>query len=54
MGAKMDTVTKISSEAVPAETSNLFMTVMAVMCGLALVICVCVATNGLDMSPGFF
>jgi hypothetical protein len=54
MGAKMDTVTKISSEAVPSEANNLFITALAVTCGLALVVCVCIATNGLDMSPGFF
>jgi hypothetical protein len=54
MGAKMDTVTKISSEAVPSEANNLFMTALAVTCGLALVVCICIATNGLDMSPGFF
>ena len=50
----MDTVTNISAQAVPAETANLFMTTLAVLCGLALVAFVCIATNGLDMSPGFF
>jgi hypothetical protein len=54
MGAKMDTVTNISAQAVSAETANLFMTTLAVLCGLALVVFVCIATNGLDMSPGFF
>jgi len=27
---------------------------MSVMCGLALVVFACMATNGLDMSAGFF
>ena len=50
----MDIVTKISSEAVPAAANNLIINVVAVMCGLALVVVACMATNGLDMSPGFF
>jgi hypothetical protein len=51
----MDTVTKISTtEAVPSAANNLVINVLAVMCGLALVVFTCMATNGLDMSPGFF
>jgi len=50
----MNSVTKISTEAVPAAFNNLIMNVVAVMCGLALVVFACMATNGLDMSPGFF
>jgi hypothetical protein len=50
----MDSATKISAEAAPAEANIVIVNVMAVMCGLALVIFACLATDGLDMSPGFF
>jgi hypothetical protein len=50
----MDSVTKISNEAAPAAIDKLIINVMAVMCGLALVVFACMATSGLDMSPGFF
>ena len=50
----MDTVTKISTAAVPAAATKIVVNAMASACGLALVMFVCVATNGLDMSPGFF
>jgi hypothetical protein len=50
----MDSVTKISNDAVPAAADKLIVNVMAVMCGLALVVFACMATSGLDMSPGFF
>lgn len=49
----MDTVTNISAEAVPAP-SNLFITAMAVVCGLAAVVTACMAANGLDISAGLF
>ena len=50
----MDSVTRISDEAAPAAADKLFINMMAVMCGLALIVFVCMATSGLDMSPGFF
>jgi hypothetical protein len=50
----MDTVTKNSTEAVPAAANDLIINVLAVMCGLALIVFACMATDGLDMSPGFF
>ena len=50
----MNTVTNISTEAVPSAAANIFMNALAVLCGLALVVLACMATNGLDMSPGFF
>jgi hypothetical protein len=49
----MNTVAKISAETAPA-ANNPIVSVVAVMCGMALVVFVCMATNGLDMSPGFF
>jgi len=50
----MDSVTKISAEAVPAAGNSLFINTMAVVCGLALVVFACMATSGLDMRAGFF
>jgi hypothetical protein len=50
----MNTITKISGEAVPAAFNNLIINTMAVICGLGLVVFACMATSGLDMSPGFF
>ena len=50
----MDTVTNISAEAVPVAPSNLFISAMAVMCGLAAVVTACMAASGLDISAGFF
>ena len=50
----MDSVTKISSEAVPAAANKLIINAMAIACGLVLVVFACVATSGLDLSAGFF
>ena len=50
----MDSVTKVSPETASASVNIVIINVLAVMCGLALVVFACVATNGLDMSPGFF
>jgi hypothetical protein len=50
----MDSVAKISPETASAGANILIINVMAVMCGVALVVFACVATNGVDMSPGFF
>jgi hypothetical protein len=50
----MNSAAKISDQAVPATDTNLIITAMAIMCGLALVVFACMATSGLDMSPGFF
>ena len=41
----MDSVAKISAEAVPSTDTNLIINVMAVMCGLALVVLACMATT---------
>jgi hypothetical protein len=53
-GAKMDSAAKISDNAIPTTDTNLIINVMAVMCGLAVIVFACMATSGLDMSPGFF
>jgi hypothetical protein len=53
-GVIMDSVVKASAEAVSAAANNLIINVVAVMCGLGLVVFACMATSGLDMSAGFF
>jgi hypothetical protein len=53
-GVIMNSVVKASTEAVSAAANNLIINVVAVMCGLGLVVFACMATSGLDMSAGFF
>ena len=53
-GQKWIALRKFPTNAVPSTDTNLIINVMAVMCGLALVVLACMATSGLDMSPGFF
>jgi hypothetical protein len=53
-GAKMDSAAKISNDSVPATDTNLIINAVAIMCGLAVIVFACMATSGLDMSPGFF
>jgi len=55
----MDSVTKISTDTAPSMANNatvndVMVNVMAVICGLAVLVFACMATSGLDMSPGFF
>ena len=50
----MENIAKISAEDVSAARTKLMINVLAVMCGLGLVVFTCMATNGLDMSAGFF
>ena len=40
--------------AVPETPTNYILNMIAVICGLGVVIAVCVATSGLDTSVGFF
>lgn len=47
-------MTKISAEATPSMVNDAAVNVLAVMCGLAVLVFACMATSGLDMSPGFF
>ena len=49
----MHTVQEAPARAVP-EVHNFAMKLIAVLCGLGIVVFVCLATPGLDMSPGFF
>jgi hypothetical protein len=50
----MDSAAKISDDSVPATDTNLIINAVAIMCGLAVIVFACMATSGLDMSPGFF
>lgn len=42
------------ARAVPEAQANFAMNVVAMLCGMGIVLFVCLATSGLDMSPGFF
>jgi hypothetical protein len=50
----MNAIPEVLTRHVPETPTNYIMNVLAVICGLGLVVAVCVATNGLDMSAGFF
>jgi hypothetical protein len=50
----MNAIPEVLTQAVPETPTNYLMNVFAVICGLGLVVAVCVATSGLDMSVGFF
>jgi hypothetical protein len=52
-GEEMDTATKISVESA-ATANDVLANAMAIICGLGLVMLACMATNGLDLSVGFF
>jgi len=51
---KMHTIQEASARAVPKAHANFAMNLVAMVCGLGIVVFVCLATSGLDMSPGFF
>jgi hypothetical protein len=48
----MKAIPEVFTPAVPE--TNYAMNVIAMICGLGIVVCVCLATSGLDMSVGFF
>jgi uncharacterized membrane protein HdeD (DUF308 family) len=51
----MNSVAEVSTKAVPeTQTSVTAVNVIAIICGLVVVVFVCMATSGLDMSAGFF
>jgi hypothetical protein len=50
----MNAIPEVLRQAVPETPTNYMMNVVAVICGLGIVVAVCVATSGLDMSVGFF
>ena len=50
----MQTVEKMPGQAVGGSTNKFIVNAMAVMCGIGVLVLVCMATTGLDMSAGFF
>ena len=50
----MKAIPEVFTPAVPETQINYPMNVIAMICGLVIVVCVCLATSGLDMSVGFF
>jgi hypothetical protein len=50
----MHTTPEVSTRAVPEADNSFVLNLMAVICGLGLVVFLCMATAGLDMSVGFF
>jgi hypothetical protein len=50
----MIAIPEVSTPALPATQINYAVNVIAMICGLGIVVCVCLATSGLDMSVGFF
>jgi hypothetical protein len=51
----MKTMTELSTPAVSETRTNVYvLNVIAIICGLGVVVLACLATSGLDMSVGFF
>jgi hypothetical protein len=50
----MNAIPEVSTQAVPETHINYAVNVFAMICGLGIVMAVCMATYGLDMSAGFF
>jgi hypothetical protein len=50
----MKAILGVSAPAVPETQINYAVNVIAIICGLGIVVSVCLATSGLDMSVGFF
>ena len=50
----MKAIPEVFTPAVPETQINYAMNVIAMICGLGIVMAVCMATYGLDMSVGFF
>jgi hypothetical protein len=51
----MNAISEVSTRAVPEGQAKVFaLNVIAIICGLGVVVFVCLASSGLDMSVGFF
>ena len=50
----MKAIPEVSTPALPETQINFDVNVIAMICGLGVVVFVCLATSGLDMSVGFF
>ena len=54
MEGDMKAIPEVSTPAVPETQINYAENVIAIICGLGIVVCACLATFGLDMSVCFF
>lgn len=50
----MKAISEVSTPAVSETQTNVYLNVIAIICGLGVVVFACLATAGLDMSVGFF
>ena len=50
----MNAIPEVTTRALPETQIDFDVNVIAMICGLGIVVCVCLATSGLDMSVGFF
>jgi hypothetical protein len=51
----MKAISEVSTRAVSETQTNVYiLNMIAMICGLGVVVFVCLATSGLDMSVGFF
>jgi hypothetical protein len=50
----MNAISEVFTRAVSEAQANYILNAIAVICGLGVVVFVCLATDGLDMSVGFF
>jgi hypothetical protein len=50
----MNAISEVSTPVVSQAQTNYIMNAIAVICGLGVLVFVCLATDGLDMSVGFF
>jgi hypothetical protein len=50
----MKTISGLSTQTAPETQANFTLNLIAIICGLGVVVFVCLATSGLDMSIGFF
>jgi hypothetical protein len=50
----MQTIEKMPGEAAGTSVNKFIVNALAVMCGMGVLVLICMATSGLDMSAGFF
>jgi hypothetical protein len=50
----MNAISEVSAPVVSQAKTNYIMNAIAVICGLGVLVLLCLATDGLDMSVGFF
>jgi hypothetical protein len=50
----MNAISEVFTRAISDAEANYILTAIAMICGFGVVVVLCLATNGLDMSAGFF